>query len=252
MKQPELGKKISTLRQARGLTQTELAESCQLGIRTIQRIESAEVTPRSYTIKMIFSCLDYDFYNSEGGISFSDRLKSAFGWKAQHFQKHLIDLFNLKTNTMKKLTLLSSIPLLVVIGILLFNGESKAQSTKLEQTIEQFNQEFMTNFNKGNLEPLLAYYRKDACVLPQNCCGKSCVEENLILQKSKNYQFTLLESVGLNVDGNLGIEKGKFEIQFDDGKLRIQGMYMTEWHYENKQWKIKNDISNVQSVIPQL
>ena len=136
---------------------------------------------------------------------------------------------------MKKLSVLFSISVLVITGILIFNGESKAQTTKqLEQTIEQFNHEFLTNFNQGNLEPLLAYYREDACILPENCCSKSCVEQHLNLELSKNYQFTLLKLVSLNVDGNLGIEKGKFEIQFAGGTVKMQGMYMTEWHFENK------------------
>lgn len=38
MKQPELGKKISELRKAKGLTQEELVEKCNLNVRTIQRI----------------------------------------------------------------------------------------------------------------------------------------------------------------------------------------------------------------------
>jgi len=59
MIQPELGKKIAELRQAKGLTQTELAEMCNLGIRTIQRIESSEVNPRSFTLRVIFASLDY-------------------------------------------------------------------------------------------------------------------------------------------------------------------------------------------------
>lgn len=59
MIQPELGKKIAELRKAKGLTQTELAEMCNLGIRTIQRIESSEVNPRSFTLRVIFASLDY-------------------------------------------------------------------------------------------------------------------------------------------------------------------------------------------------
>jgi len=60
MIQPELGKKIAELRQAKGLTQTELAEMCNLGLRTIQRIESSEVNPRSFTLRVIFASLDYE------------------------------------------------------------------------------------------------------------------------------------------------------------------------------------------------
>ncbi len=60
MKQPELGLKISELRKLKGLTQEELVEQCNISVRTIQRIEAGEVTPRSYTIKTILSALDYD------------------------------------------------------------------------------------------------------------------------------------------------------------------------------------------------
>jgi transcriptional regulator with XRE-family HTH domain len=60
MKQPELGKKIIELRKAKGLTQEELVEKCNISVRTIQRIETGEVTPRSYTIKTILTALDYD------------------------------------------------------------------------------------------------------------------------------------------------------------------------------------------------
>lgn len=59
MKQPELGRKISELRKAKGLTQEELVEKCNLNVRTIQRIEAGEVTPRSYTVKALFEALDY-------------------------------------------------------------------------------------------------------------------------------------------------------------------------------------------------
>ena len=60
MKQPELGKKISELRKAKGLTQEELVEKCNISVRTIQRIETGEVTPRMYTIKTILAALDYN------------------------------------------------------------------------------------------------------------------------------------------------------------------------------------------------
>lgn len=61
MKQPELGKTIAELRQSQGLTQEELVEKCNISVRTIQRIESGEVTPRSYTVKTILAVLEYDY-----------------------------------------------------------------------------------------------------------------------------------------------------------------------------------------------
>jgi len=61
MKQPDLGHKISELRKSKNLTQEELVEACNVSVRTIQRIESGEVTPRTSTIKILLAALDEDF-----------------------------------------------------------------------------------------------------------------------------------------------------------------------------------------------
>jgi transcriptional regulator with XRE-family HTH domain len=84
MKQPELGQKILELRKAKGLTQEELVELCNINVRTIQRIEAGEVTPRTYTIKSILEVLGYDFKeiqnNNEEPASISSEIigKAAF------------------------------------------------------------------------------------------------------------------------------------------------------------------------------
>ena len=61
MKQPQLGLRILELRKQKGLTQDELVDLCNINVRTLQRIENGEVTPRSYTIKTILTALDYDY-----------------------------------------------------------------------------------------------------------------------------------------------------------------------------------------------
>lgn len=61
MKQPELGKKILELRKLKGFTQEELVEQCNINVRTIQRIEAGDVSPRSYTIKAILEVLGFDY-----------------------------------------------------------------------------------------------------------------------------------------------------------------------------------------------
>ena len=61
MNQPDLGLKVSELRQQKGLTQERLAERCEVSARTIQRIEIGEVDPRAYTIQCLSEALDFDF-----------------------------------------------------------------------------------------------------------------------------------------------------------------------------------------------
>ncbi len=76
MKQPELGQTIVDLRKQKGLTQEELVEMCNINVRTIQRIEAGEVTPRSYTLKTIFSVLGYDYekFNKKSSGNFATQL----------------------------------------------------------------------------------------------------------------------------------------------------------------------------------
>lgn len=131
MKQPDLGKKLLKLRKSKGLTQVELVEKCNITVRTLQRIESGEVTPRSHTVRVIFTALDYDFYNLLEGelkeevkvevesISISNRLKRIY--------KYIFELFNLKTNTMKKLSILTVSIILTFVMFFGFNYDAIAQ-----------------------------------------------------------------------------------------------------------------------------
>jgi uncharacterized Tic20 family protein/DNA-binding Xre family transcriptional regulator len=67
MNQPDLGLKVSELRQQKGLTQEQLAERCEVSPRTIQRIESGEVDPRAYTIHCLGEVLEFDFGEENTG-----------------------------------------------------------------------------------------------------------------------------------------------------------------------------------------
>lgn len=61
MNQPDLGLKVYELRQQKNLTQEGLAEYCQVSTRTIQRIESGEVEPRSFTRNSLSKVLEFEF-----------------------------------------------------------------------------------------------------------------------------------------------------------------------------------------------
>ena len=125
MNQPELGKKIAELRKLKGLTQEELVDRCNLSVRTLQRIEYGEVTPRAYTLKLIFEALDYTVDNS-----LETDLKVEKGWLLkwlEQFYISSIDLFNLKTHTMKKITILSTMLFAIVFGVVGLVSEIKAE-----------------------------------------------------------------------------------------------------------------------------
>jgi transcriptional regulator with XRE-family HTH domain len=95
MKQPKLGEKISQLRKQKGLTQEELIEKCNISVRTIQRIESGEVTPRSYTLKTILHVLDYDLsqiQDEDDQSSSSDKSSETFksNWFQESHEKYFV------------------------------------------------------------------------------------------------------------------------------------------------------------------
>lgn len=56
-----LGNKVSDQRKRKGLTQEELASLINVTVRTIQRIESGESRPRSFTLKAIAAALEIPF-----------------------------------------------------------------------------------------------------------------------------------------------------------------------------------------------
>jgi transcriptional regulator with XRE-family HTH domain len=57
MQQPELGRRLTTLRKEKNLTQEELVEKSHVSVRTIQRIEAGEVLPRTITVKILLEAL---------------------------------------------------------------------------------------------------------------------------------------------------------------------------------------------------
>ena len=108
-----MGKRISELRKAKGLTQEELAEQCKISARTLQRIESGVVAPRAYTVRVIFAALKDD--------------RSFMRLHFEHVRNNLKDLFNLKINTMKKVSILSAAIVATGIGLFVLCPQSKAQ-----------------------------------------------------------------------------------------------------------------------------
>ncbi len=129
MKRSDFGKRILELRQQNGLTQSELAEKCNLSLRTVQRIETSEVTPRNYTLRVIFGALGHDLESESNqmpqtGTEVETDAKKWYGIK---------ELFNLKTDTMKKLSVLTLSAALLFAGIFFTANAIHAQKlSKIE------------------------------------------------------------------------------------------------------------------------
>ncbi len=229
MKQPELGKKIVDLRKAQGLTQEELVDRCNLSVRTLQRIESGEVIPRSHTIRVIFAALDYKVYDSSN-------------FRLRLFFRQVRELFNLKTNTMKKLSILTLAFAATVFILLTVCMDGKAQSeAKVRKIITETNRDFVRWFNAGQVDSLMTIYRDDACLVGLGC-GKSYIRDHYQYQMSL-FKFEEMNAISISVGDSIAVEKGRWVGSLDSG-VKLRGEYLTEWRRKDKKtWQIVNDIS---------
>ena len=128
----DFGKKLIEVRNSKGLTQDEVAEKCNVTVRTIQRIESGTVKPRAFTMKIISEVLGFDFFEtSNTGYDVDIKFKNS----------NRKDLFNLKTNAMKKISILATSSLIIGLAVFIFVSESKAQSNSGNELSSSINVE---------------------------------------------------------------------------------------------------------------
>jgi len=267
MEQPNLGKRISELRKAKGLTQEELAEQCKISARTLQRIESGVVTPRAYTVRVIFAVLKED----------SSVEKLHFGY--------VKDLFNLKVNTMKKVSILLAIVLAIGFGLFALCFESKAQTDISKKYIKD-NSRGIVILRPRGLLGYGQYYRNDTLFLHagkdliKECNGNVYLNEHfagyadkgdtIILRKATFFKKARLEFIQLEYQKIPGYRDaififpkylplrmahndmmyywvGKDEIAEKDDKIFLNGVYQGK-AFANDTVIFKNGILTIKSV----
>jgi transcriptional regulator with XRE-family HTH domain len=131
MVKPDFRTRLIEERKAKGLTQEEVAEMCKITVRTIQRIESRQVNPRAFTIKTISETLGFDFFLTSN-TGYDDKIKNQISKLKSHTVVwHIKDLFNLKTNAMKKISILST-SLLMIGFLFVLILDTKAQSNSIK------------------------------------------------------------------------------------------------------------------------
>ena len=256
MKQPDLGKKIAELRKSKGLTQEELVEKCNLNVRTLQRIECGEVTPRSYTIKVIFAALDCSIYDSPKSISskFSKAEFMISKWLEQVYQ-YVLALFNLKTHTMKKLFILS-VPVLTICLVLFFycsNAIAQQSKTELRKKFDQTssNTKFMLWFNSGQIDSIGLTYLENACMMPDNdptIIGRTGINNHNKQLFDRGIRFVQLNSVSKVVADSIAVDRGVWTVSINAVPV-ASVTYLTQWHLINGQWMIENEMSKSDKVI---
>ncbi|WP_421872941.1 helix-turn-helix domain-containing protein [Marinoscillum sp.] len=128
MENKSIGERITQLRQQAGLTQEELAIKCNVATRTIQRIEANQVSPRVYTLRILSEALGADLISTDQSATRNHSKGYVLLW-------YMRDLFNFKTNRMKKISILSTTALSLFLAIFLISGTSpeKEKSIRIEK-----------------------------------------------------------------------------------------------------------------------
>lgn len=241
IQQPELGKRIADYRKSKGLTQEELVEKCNLSVRTLQRIEAGEVTPRIYTVRLILEVLELDYENTLSFENKDDKGQKQ-SWLEQ-FYIGLMDLFNLKTNTMKKISVLSLAIFAILLGMNSLMHKTFGQSDgKVKKAIEKTNADFITWFNEGDINSLVELYRDDACLVSRGC-GKEYIY-NYYTNEATKFRFTEIKATSVSVGDTIAVEKGIWSATLNSGGT-IGGEYLSEWRFTNKKWLIVSESSGV-------
>ena len=241
MNQPDLGKKIAELRKAKGFTQEELVEKCNLSVRTLQRIESGEVIPRSYTIKIIFSALDFDLNDSiEPAENKFNKTGHTIALWLDHIYSFITDLFRLNSNPIRKLTILSIPILLFILIFFLVIFDSKVQDKqKVEETITELNLKFINWFNTGEIDSVGILYLNNSCM--GEIIGRENILEYYYFIYNAGFRFKEIKSISLIITDSIVIERGIWR-----GNLNnyLTGSYLTQWRLSDGVWYIENDMSN--------
>jgi len=129
VRKQSFGQKLIGIRKSKGLTQQNVAEMCQVTVRTVQRIESGMVIPRASTIKLIAETLGFEFFET----SLDSRPERP---NLKIVMNHFKNLFNLKTHTMKKISILSvTVFGLVFLCINMFKVEAQSENPQTKKSL---------------------------------------------------------------------------------------------------------------------
>ncbi len=233
MNQPELGKKIAELRKAKGLTQDELVEQCNISVRTLQRIESGEVMPRSYTLRIIFSALGYSAPPESGNTGTS---------RMGLWYRQLPDVLNLKSFNMKMILIFLAGCVVVAVGWWLLARDTRTQKaaeavTAIEETQKKLNHWL----DQGLIDSVMLVFRADANSIP-NCSDKLEIREMLREAIAGGYRVIDFKNLSISVADTIAVQKYYVEFEFSGNTFRQKGL--TEWRLTNGVWLIVNDIAN--------
>ncbi len=225
MNQPNLGKKIIELRKSQGLTQKELVDKCNLNIRTLQRIESGEVTPRGYTLKLILTTLNYN------GEDLSTKKNSFYNWIGK-----IIPFGNKTTKIICSLLLITSITSVFYF----YSNDTDSSILKVKDKIKTSREKITNWVNEGNVAAIVSRYKEGACISTNNICGKKEISKALKKIMPYGYQIIKHDIISIDIHDTIAYEKFITIFKYK-GKIGKQNG-IVEWNLHNDEWLINSEL----------
>lgn len=205
-------KKLIEVRKQKGLTQGEVAEKCKVTTRTIQRIESGIVKPRASTIKIISKSLGFDFFETSRNSFKAENKYHPSGFKYHSTVRYLKDLFNLKTNTMKKISvLLTSAILITFLSVSIIHARAQSDNPKTKKSL-------LIEFNEDQTVKYVEAAFTRSLTLDSLVHIKQDLEDIGIILHYKKIEFDV-HNLLINLDGAVICNDG-FSGSFGTGDLR--------------------------------
>lgn len=223
--QPELGQKIADTRKAKGLTQEELVAQCHLNVRTLQRIEAGEVTPRSQTLKLIFEALEVPF------------------------ETVAEDTVLPKETSLGKPVLILAVAAVVVFAIsfLIFKLNAQQSGGGIVVSEPQFttaNAQFIHFFNAGEIDSLRTLFMENACMMPVNHTeihGRQAILNYYQELYNFGLRFTESKSTYIIVSDSVAVDRGVWK---GYSSIPLSGTHLRQWHLIDGTWYIENQMTN--------
>ena len=238
MKNKDIGIKISELRKAKGMTQEELAELCNISVRTLQRIEAGKVKPRSYTINSILVALGEENYFVTNSLKITDDTSVNSETTPQLKQK---------VNTKKKIAILAAIVLIVLIAglgmIFLTNSntddydlgnlqtshiavidvevESAPQNVRVVKLIEMGNENIFSEQGSFENGKLSIHLPED---MPSNFVYIILKKHTGVIRSDEKARFAFAKFEGFD-ENDIDNPIGRFEYRSDERKINTTFLY---------------------------
>lgn len=212
MNKLDFWKRLIEVRSAKGLTQEDVAEKCNITVRTIQRIESGVVQPRAFTIKIISDVLGIDFFESSNTGYDDTRESLGLNLKKPSIQWYVKDLFNLKTKKMKKISILTTSFLMIVLAMFVFISKVQAQQDKKDvykSIVVQYNDDKTIKRIEARFSNRLTF---DSLIVIKNDLKANGV--TIDYKKMSFDEKGYLLEIGCHVKSNQNRASGSFGIGF--------------------------------------